>query len=86
MLFLYRPRQTYMPYRVRRSNVEQVEYNRRLQAKFAATQRVPRPTPVPAPPPSPADDLAALKELAAMHASGALTDAEFATAKAKILS
>ena len=35
--------------------------------------------------PAPADPVDELKKLAELHASGALTDEEFATAKAKIL-
>jgi hypothetical protein len=45
MLFLYRPRQTRMPYNLRRTPSEQAQYNRRLQERFEATQRVPRPQP-----------------------------------------
>jgi hypothetical protein len=37
------------------------------------------------PPPAPASDADQLQELAQLHASGALTDEEFAAAKAKIL-
>ncbi len=39
----------------------------------------------PAPPPAPASDTDELQQLAQLHASGALTDDEFAAAKAKIL-
>jgi hypothetical protein len=41
----------------------------------------------PAPPPAaaPASDMDQLKQLAELHTSGALTDEEFAAAKAKIL-
>ena len=39
----------------------------------------------PAPPPAPASDTDQLQQLAQLHASGALTDDEFAAAKAKIL-
>ena len=51
----------------------------------------PEPQPEPqqqyAPPPAPAapDPIAQLKELGELHASGVLTDAEFAAQKAKIL-
>jgi hypothetical protein len=38
-----------------------------------------------APAPAPASDTDQLQQLAQLHASGALTDEEFATAKAKIL-
>jgi hypothetical protein len=37
------------------------------------------------PPAAPASDADELQQLAELHASGALTDEEFATAKAKIL-
>ena len=83
VLFLYRPRQTWMPYRLPRSRSEQAQYNRQLQARFAASQRVPPPS---APTGwSPPDEVAALKELASLHATGALSDAEFEAAKAKVL-
>jgi hypothetical protein len=39
-----------------------------------------------APPPPPADPVQALKDLAALHEQGVLTDAEFSAQKAKILS
>jgi hypothetical protein len=38
-----------------------------------------------APPPAPTSDADELQQLAQLHASGALTDEEFAAAKAKIL-
>jgi hypothetical protein len=84
MLFLYRPRQTWMPYTTRRSLTEQGQYNRQLQERFAATQRVPPRPPSPQPWQQ-VDEVAALKELAQLHATGALTDAEFTAAKARIL-
>ena len=40
MLFLYRPRQTYMPFRVPRARTTQGAYNRHLQERFEATRRV----------------------------------------------
>jgi hypothetical protein len=40
---------------------------------------------VPAPAPAPRDPIAGLKELAALHDSDALTDAEFQAGKAKLL-
>ncbi|MGZ4689555.1 MAG: SHOCT domain-containing protein [Acidimicrobiia bacterium] len=43
-----------------------------------------RPAPPPAPPPA-ADPVTRLKDLAALHDSGALTDDEFATAKRIVL-
>jgi hypothetical protein len=81
MLFLYRPRQTWMPYALRRSHTQQAEYNRELQRRFASTRRVAPAVPAAAD----RDPLADLKELAALHGSGLLTDAEFAAAKAKLL-
>jgi hypothetical protein len=97
MLFLYRPRQTWMPYRIPRQPSQQGAYNRQMQETFAATRQVPRyapesplpPAPAPpAPPPAAAssrDSIADLKGLAELHASGVLNDEEFAAAKAKIL-
>jgi hypothetical protein len=81
MLFLYRPRQTWMPFRVPREPTQQEAYNRQMQDSFAATRRV---TPAPAGGTAP-DPLTALKDLAQLHTSGALTDAEFAAAKTKLL-
>lgn len=81
MLFLYRPRETWMPFARPVSRTEQAAYNRQLQAKFASTRRVPATLPE-----SPQrDTLTALRELGALHESGDLTDAEFDLAKAKVL-
>ena len=80
MLFLYRPRQTWMPYSLPRNRTDQAAYNRHLQDSFAATRRVSAPAPAPAP-----DPIAQLRELASLHDAGALSDDEFAAAKAKIL-
>lgn len=87
MLFLYRPRQTWMPYRVPRQPSQQGAYNREMQEKFAATRQVPRYVPDSEPPPAPPprDPIADLKGLAELHQSGVLDDDEFAAAKAKIL-
>jgi hypothetical protein len=76
-----------MPYRVPRQPSQQNAYNRQLQEEFAATRRVAPPQPTPdATPTAPArDPIADLKDLAQLHASGVLNDAEFAAAKAKIL-
>ena len=81
MLFLYRPRETWMPFVPPRNRTDQAAYNRRLQQEFESTRRVAPVVPAAAP----HDPIAGLKELAALHASGALTDTEFATAKAKLL-
>jgi hypothetical protein len=45
MLFLYRPRQTWMPYHVPRDVTQQDMYNQHLQEEFDATIRVPRQAP-----------------------------------------
>jgi hypothetical protein len=89
MLFLYRPRQTWMPYRVPGDVTQQDMYNRQVQEKFDATIRVPRQAPT-APAvvttTSPAIGLPeALQQLGALHASGVLSDSEFAAAKAKLI-
>ena len=81
MLFLYRPRETWMPYTVPRSISQQTAYNRQMQDSFESTRRV-----APAVPAAGDDDtVGRLEKLAALHESGALTDAEFETAKAKLL-
>jgi hypothetical protein len=86
-----------MPYRLPRQRSQQAAYNRHLQDQFDATRRVPASPPAPEsgvvaglPPGGPGsaatEDLAArLKDLAQMHHDGALSDEEFATAKARIL-
>ncbi len=81
MLFLYRPRETWMPFAGTRSHTEQAAYNRRLQQQFDSTRRVTPTAPVAAQ----QDPIAALKELGALHESGVLTDAEFKAAKSKLL-
>ena len=48
MLFLYRPRQTWMPYRLPRNLTQQGAYNRDMQERYAATRRVPPAAPEPA--------------------------------------
>ena len=83
MLFLYRPRQTWMPYRVPRPPTQQQRYNRQLQDRFDATRRV--APPMIGAPDTPPDTVTALKELAELRASGMIDDAEFAAAKAKVL-
>ncbi len=79
MLFLLRPRQTFMPYALPRTQPEHEAYRRELEQAYASTRRV-------APPASEAPDLAAsLTELAELNHSGALSDEEFAAAKAKLV-
>jgi Short C-terminal domain len=87
MLFLYRPRQTYMPFRRPRQRMDQDRYNMHMQQAFSATQQVPQYAPVDAPPADAVTDdpIARLKDLAALHESGALSDEEFAAAKARLL-
>jgi hypothetical protein len=81
MLFLYRPRETWMPYALPRSRTQQAAYNRQLQAQFESTRRVAPAVPAAAP----RVPVAELKELAQLREAGALTDAEFDAAKAKLL-
>jgi hypothetical protein len=86
MLFLYRPRQTWMPFAGPRGQTEQGRYNRHLQDEFEATRRVPAPQPGrPLAPPPSRDVTAALTQLAALHQAGQLSDDEFAHAKAEVL-
>jgi hypothetical protein len=80
MLFLYRPRQTWMPFALPRNRTQQAAYNRQLQEKFESTRRVP-----PARPAVGHDAVSALRELEEFHRSGVLTDAEFESAKARLL-
>ncbi len=84
MLFLYRPRQTWMPFRPPRPRTDQDGYNLHLQQAYAATRRVNRYTPATTDPAA-EDPVARLRELAQLHDAGALSDAEFAAAKAKVL-
>jgi len=68
-------------------------YQRDMAAQQAPPQYAPQPQYAPAPPaPAPAAPAAAadpmfaeLQQLADLHASGVLTDAEFSAAKAKVL-
>jgi hypothetical protein len=83
MLFLLRPRQTYMPYRLPRNRTQQGAYNRELQDRFDATRHVAEPAPaVTSGAPDPLDQV---QSLAALHEAGTLTDEEFAAAKARVL-
>ena len=84
MLFLYRPRQTWMPYRLPRERTRQNAYNRQLQEAYAATRRTEPAVPDPAPAQA-RDPISDLKELARLHDAGHLSDAEFTAAKAKVL-
>ena len=81
MLFLYRPRETWMPFSLPRNRTDQAAYNRQLQQKFQSTRRVAPPVPAAAQ----RDLVADLRELGALHESGVLTDAEFEAAKTALL-
>jgi hypothetical protein len=85
VLFLLRPRQTWLPYGLPRSPQEQEAYNRLLRDAYASTRRVPAPAPEVASTSPRRDPLDALAQLGELHESGVLTDAEFAAAKARVL-
>lgn len=76
MLFLLRPRQTWMPYSLPRDPNQMDEWNRLSRDAYGSTRRVA---------PAAADPLAQVRVLAELHQSGALTDEEFAAGKAKLL-
>jgi hypothetical protein len=59
----------------------QDRYNLRMQQAYAATRRVAPYTPAAADPAEVADPVARLRDLARLHESGVLSDAEFAAAK-----
>jgi hypothetical protein len=70
-----------MPYALPRSREQQDVYNEQLRRAYTSTRRV-------APPPAAAPRhtlVERLAELARLRDSGALTDAEFALAKEKVL-
>ena len=80
MLFLYRPRQTWMPFAPPRNRTQQAAYNRQLQEQFESTRRVAPTMPMTAP-----DRVNDLQKLGELYQSGVLTDAEFESAKARLL-
>ena len=80
MLFLLRPRQTWMPYALPRDPKQQAVRNEQSHQAYDATRRLPPPTPSSAP-----DVIAQLKDLAALRDSGTVTDDEFADLKQRIL-
>ena len=70
---------------------DQVDYQQQAQASAPPPQPAPPPQAAPAPAAAPAsgggsDTVSRLQELASLHASGVLTDDEFAAAKQKVLS
>ena len=69
-----------MPYALPRSRPQQELYNQELHKAYMSTRQLEPATPSPQ-----RDVLADLKDLARLHETGALTDAEFAAAKAKLL-
>jgi hypothetical protein len=76
-------------YRAGQRRAEQEAYNEQAAPAYQATQ-APPPPPEPAYAPAPAaappsDSIAELERLARLHESGALTDQEFAAAKARAL-
>jgi hypothetical protein len=83
MLFLLRPRQTWMPYQLPRPRAQQAEYNRQLDEAYASTRRVGSPAAGSAAVSH--DTVTALKEVAQLHDAGKLSDEEFSAAKAKII-
>jgi hypothetical protein len=82
VLFLLRPRQTWMPYGVPRSREQQALHNQELHEAYLSTRRVAAPTTTP---PARRDTVAQLKELAQLHDAGSLTATEFSAAKSKVL-
>jgi Short C-terminal domain len=75
-------------YKAGQRRAEQDAYNEQAQAAYAATQAQAPPPAYAAPPPAPApetDTIAELERLARLHESGALSDEEFAAAKARVL-
>lgn len=80
MLFLLRPRQTRVPYALPRDPDQVAWHDEEAQRAYQDTRRAAAPVP------SAPDPIAALRDLADLHRSGALTDAEFQAAKSKVLS
>jgi hypothetical protein len=80
MLFLLRPRQTYMPYALPRDPQQLAERNELHQQAYESTRRLPPPEPS-----SSSDLVTQLRDLAALHDAGKVSDDEFAALKAKLL-
>jgi hypothetical protein len=70
-------------YQAGKRRVQQDGINDQAEAAYATTQAAPAPMARPAP--AAHDSTAELERLAKLHSSGALTDAEFAAAKARLL-
>jgi putative oligomerization/nucleic acid binding protein len=69
-------------YHAGRRRAEQDAYNQQAAEAYAATQAPPGTPPAAAPD---GDTIAELERLARLHESGALSDQEFAAAKARVL-
>ena len=82
MLFLLRPRQAWLPFALPRDMTTQAGYRRQLNDRSLPGAQAPYAPPTP---PTPQDPAARLRQLGELHRSGALTDEEFAAAKAKVL-
>ena len=74
-----------MPYSLPRDPVQQDVRNQEMRTAYDSTRRVPPYRPADGDGSQP-DLIAQLKSLAELHDSGTLTDQEFTTAKAKLLS
>jgi hypothetical protein len=72
-------------YHMGKKGAEQSQVNEQAQDAYAATQGPPPAAPAAAPVAAPTDAAGEVERLAQLHASGALTDAEFSAAKAKAL-
>lgn len=72
-------------YHVGRRRAEQDQYNEQAAEAYATTQAPPPPQYVAPPPASTGGEIDELGRLVQMHDSGALTDDEFAAAKAQLL-
>jgi hypothetical protein len=78
VLFLLRPRQTWMPYASPRDPEQQRAWNDQLQQAYSSTRRVDQPAPA-------AGLSEQLRSLGELHDTGVLDDTEFAAAKARLL-
>ena len=74
MLFLYRPRETWMPFSLPRNRTDQAAYNRSLQRDFESARRSPAAELSPPPDGPPAEQIRA--DLDALLDAGALTPEE----------
>ena len=82
MLFLYRPRETWMPFSLPRHRTDQAAYNRGLQREFESARHAPvaeLPSPADGPPP---EQIQA--DLDALLAAGALTADEHRAATERL--